>query len=68
MVEQIKQLPIYVLELEESTDVSSCAQLMVNVRYIHDYDFKEESQEELLSLPKHLFRDGCSPKEFTVPH
>ena len=29
VVEQIKQSPIYVLQLDESTDVSSCAQLMV---------------------------------------
>ena len=42
VVEQIKQSPFYVLQLNESTDVSSCAQLMVYVRYIHNCDFKEE--------------------------
>ena len=42
VVEQIKQSPIYVLQLDESTDVSSCAQLMVYVRYIYNCDFKEE--------------------------
>ena len=42
VVEQIKQSPIYVLQLDESTDVSSCAQRMVYVRYIHNCDFKEE--------------------------
>ena len=42
VVEQIKQSPSYVLQLDESTDVSSCAQLMVYVRYIHNCDFKEE--------------------------
>ena len=42
VVEQIKQSPIYVLQLDESTDVSSCAQLMVYVRYTHNCDFKEE--------------------------
>ena len=42
VVEQIKQSPGYVLQLDKSTDVSSCAQLMVYVRYIHNCDFKEE--------------------------
>ena len=42
VVDQIKQSPSYVLQLDESTDVSSCAQLMVYVRYIHNCDFKEE--------------------------
>ena len=42
VVEQIKPSPIYVLQLDESTDVSSCAQHMVYVRYIHNCDFKEE--------------------------
>ena len=45
VVEQIKQSqsPSYVLQLDESTDVSSCTQLMVYVRYIHNCDFQEES-------------------------
>ena len=42
VVEQINQSPFCVLQLDESTDVSSCAQLMVFVRYIHNCDFKEE--------------------------
>ena len=42
VVEPIKQSPIYVLQLDESTDVSSSAQLMVYVRYIHNCDHKEE--------------------------
>ena len=29
VVEQIKQLTVYVLQLDESTDVSSCAHFMV---------------------------------------
>ena len=41
VVEQIKQSPIFVLQLDDSTDVSSCVQLMVYVRYIHNCDFKE---------------------------
>ena len=42
VVEQIKQSPIYVSQLDESTDVSSCAQLMIYVRYIHNSNFKED--------------------------
>ncbi|KAI6649927.1 hypothetical protein LOD99_6291 [Oopsacas minuta] len=42
VVEQIKQSPILVLQLDESTDVSSCAQLMIYVRYIHNFNFNEE--------------------------
>ena len=42
VVEQIKQSPIFVLQLDESTDVSSCAQLMIYVRYIHSSNFKDE--------------------------
>ena len=42
VVEQIKQSPISVLQLDESTDVSSCAQLMIYVRYIHNSNFKDE--------------------------
>ena len=42
VVEQIKQPPIFVLQLDESTDVSSCAQLMIYVRYIHNSNFKDE--------------------------
>ncbi|KAI0211454.1 SCAN domain-containing protein 3, partial [Lamellibrachia satsuma] len=36
LVEQIKDSPIICLQLDESTDVSSCAQLIVYVRYIHN--------------------------------
>ena len=42
VVEQIKQSPIFVLQLDESTDVSSCAQMMIYVRYIHNSNFKDE--------------------------
>ena len=42
LVEQIKDSPIICLQLVESTDVSSCAQLIVYVRYIHNSDFKDE--------------------------
>ena len=42
VVVEIKQSPIYVLQLDESTNVSFCAQFMVYVRYINNCDFKEE--------------------------
>ena len=42
VVEQIKQSLIFVLQLDESTDVSSCAQLMIYVRYIYNSNFKDE--------------------------
>ena len=42
MVEQIKDSPIICLQLDESTDVSSYAQLIVYVRYIHNSYFKDE--------------------------
>ena len=42
MVEPIKDSPIICLQLDESTDVSSCAQLIVYVRHIHNSDFKDE--------------------------
>ena len=41
VVEQIKHQS-FVLQLDESTDVSSCAQLMIYVRYIHNSNFKDE--------------------------
>ena len=43
-VEQIKVSPSgwFCLQLDESTDVSSCAQLLVFVRYIYKFDFKDE--------------------------
>ena len=35
-------LNTFSIQLDESTDVSSCAQLLVFARYIKDGDFKEE--------------------------
>ena len=34
--------PQFVLQMDESTDVTTCAQLLVYVRYIHQNDFKDE--------------------------
>ena len=44
VIEQIKESPSgwFCLQLDESTDVASCAQLLVFVRYIYKSDFKEE--------------------------
>lgn len=41
---QIKSSPfgLFAIQLDESTDVASCAQLMVYARYVHNADIKEE--------------------------
>ena len=39
---EIKASPLFSLQLDESTDVSSCSQLLVFVRYIHSGDIKDE--------------------------
>ena len=42
VVQEIKGSPMFSFQLDETTNVSSCAQLLVFVRYIHSGDFKEE--------------------------
>ena len=42
IVQETKDSPMYVMQLDESTDVSSCAQLMVFVRYIYNSIFMDE--------------------------
>ncbi|XP_040275677.1 protein ZBED8-like [Bufo bufo] len=44
VVQEIKSapLPIFSIQLDESTDVANCSQLLVFVRYINDGDFKDE--------------------------
>nr|XP_021512928.1 protein ZBED8-like [Meriones unguiculatus] len=44
VIQEIKSapLPIFSLQLDESTDVANCSQLLVYVRYINDGDFKDE--------------------------
>ena len=44
VVKQLKSNPfkLFSLQLDESTDVSSCSQLLVYVRYVHEKKFKEE--------------------------
>ena len=38
----IKQSPWHAIQLDESTDIASCAQLMVWVRFIKDGDFVDK--------------------------
>ncbi|XP_069616232.1 zinc finger BED domain-containing protein 5-like [Ranitomeya imitator] len=44
VIQEIKSapLPIFSIQLDESTDVANCAQLLVCARYINDGDFKDE--------------------------
>uniref|UniRef100_UPI00358EFF27 zinc finger BED domain-containing protein 5-like n=1 Tax=Myxine glutinosa TaxID=7769 RepID=UPI00358EFF27 len=42
VLDEIKDSPLFSFQLDESTDVSSCSQLLVFVRYIHSDDIKEE--------------------------
>ncbi|KAM5223135.1 zinc finger BED domain-containing protein 5-like isoform 2-T2 [Hipposideros larvatus] len=44
VIQEIKsaQLPIFSIQLDESTDVANCSQLLVYVRYINDGSFKGE--------------------------
>ena len=42
VVNEIKASPKFLFQVDESTDVSSCAHLLVFVRYIHSDDIKEE--------------------------
>lgn len=44
VIDEIKSAPLglFALQLDESTDVASCAQLMVFIRYIYSRNFKEE--------------------------
>ncbi|XP_074039984.1 zinc finger BED domain-containing protein 5-like [Leptinotarsa decemlineata] len=42
VISEIKESPMFALQLDESTDVASCSQLLVFTRYIKDDDVKEE--------------------------
>uniref|UniRef100_UPI00358F67E6 SCAN domain-containing protein 3-like n=1 Tax=Myxine glutinosa TaxID=7769 RepID=UPI00358F67E6 len=42
VLDEIKDSPLFSFQLDESTDVHSCSQLLVFVRYIHSDDIKEE--------------------------
>ena len=42
VIEEVKKLPCFAIQLDESTDVSNCAILLCFVRYKRKTDFKEE--------------------------
>lgn len=42
VINEIKSAGLYSLQLDESTDVAFCSQLLVFARYIHSGEFKEE--------------------------
>ena len=41
-IEEIKASPLFTFQVDESTNVALCSQLVVFVRYIHEYDIKNE--------------------------
>ena len=42
VVNEIKKISLFAIQLDESTDVSQYSQLLVFARYVHDGNFKEE--------------------------
>ena len=42
VIDQMKSAGSFALQLDESTDISSCAQLIAFVRYVHNGAFKDE--------------------------
>ena len=42
MINEMKASPLFSLQVDETTNVASCAQLLVFVRYIHLGDVKEK--------------------------
>ena len=42
VVQKVKNAGLFSVQLDESTNVQSCSQLMVFIRYIHSGDLKEE--------------------------
>lgn len=42
VTDEIKASPMFSIQLDESTDVASCSQLLVFVRYLDMEDVKEE--------------------------
>lgn len=42
ILEEIRDSPLFSFQVDESTDVISCAQLLVFVRYVHSSDIKED--------------------------
>uniref|UniRef100_K7G174 Uncharacterized protein n=1 Tax=Pelodiscus sinensis TaxID=13735 RepID=K7G174_PELSI len=42
VVDEIKKSPLFAIQLDESTDITLCSQLMVFARYMVEEDFKDE--------------------------
>lgn len=42
LIKRVQESPVYSIQLDESTDISSCAQLLCFIRYIHGGSFQEE--------------------------
>ena len=42
VIEEIKASPLFDIQVDESADVALCSQLVVFVRYIHEYDIKNK--------------------------
>ena len=42
VIEEIKASPLFAFQVYKSTDVALCSQLVVFVRYIHEYDIKNK--------------------------
>ena len=42
MIQEIKRAGLFSIQLDESTDVQSCSQLLAFVRYVHDENLKKE--------------------------
>ena len=40
VIEEIKASPLFAFQVHESTDMALCSQLIVFVRYIHEYNIK----------------------------
>ncbi len=76
MIQEIKSSPagMFAIQLDESTDVSSCAQLLVFVRYVFLCDIKEEyllctqletttTGEDVIEKPSSFFKANRIPWE-----
>jgi hypothetical protein len=42
VLDEIKASPVFSFQLDESTDITSCSQLLVFVKYIYNKSIKEE--------------------------
>jgi len=42
LIKRIKESPKYCLQIDETTDITKCAQLLSYVRYIYDNEMREE--------------------------